>query len=251
MLLRELLSNYSNFFTVEEYLNSTLIKNINKFIILRHDVDKNPSNSLKFAKIQNEMDIKGTYYFRMLPCSWDVDKVLEISNLGHEIGYHYETMDQANGNLNLAWDLFNKNLDQMRKIVDVNTISMHGSPMSKFDNRDLWNKYDYKQLGILGEPYLDIDFNEIFYITDTGRRWDGWKVSVRDKVSGYENWIENGYIYRNTDEIVKAVSLQKFPKKTMFTFHPQRWHNDLKNWTQELMVQKLKNIVKKIIYVKK
>ena len=27
------------------------------------------------------------------------------------------------------------------------------------------------------------DFNKVFYLTDTGRRWDGHKVSVRDKVN--------------------------------------------------------------------
>ena len=31
---------------------------------------------------------------------------------------------------------------------------------------------------------LDVDFDEVFYLTDTGRRWDGSSVSVRDKVSG-------------------------------------------------------------------
>ena len=57
----------------------------------------------------------------------------------------------------------------------------HGSPRSRWDNQKIWQKYDYKKLGIIGEPYFDIDYNQVFYLTDTGRRWDGWKVSVRDK----------------------------------------------------------------------
>ncbi len=61
---------------------------------------------------------------------------------------------------------------------------MHGSPLSKWDNRDLWKKYDYRDFGIIAEPYFDLDFDEVFYLTDTGRRWDGSSVSVRDKVSG-------------------------------------------------------------------
>ncbi len=36
--------------------------------------------------------------------------------------------------------------------------------------------------GIIGEPYFDVDFSRVFYLTDTGRRWDGDAVSVRDKV---------------------------------------------------------------------
>ena len=40
--------------------------------------------------------------------------------------------------------------------------------------------------GIIAEPYFDLDFDEVFYLTDTGRRWDGDDVSVRDKVEGTE-----------------------------------------------------------------
>ena len=42
--------------------------------------------------------------------------------------------------------------------------------------------YDYRDYGIIAEPYFDVDFDEVFYLTDTGRRWDGDSVSVRDKV---------------------------------------------------------------------
>jgi hypothetical protein len=77
---------------------------------------------------------------------------------------------------------FLKNLEAMRKIADIKTICMHGSPMSPYDNRLLWTKYDYRDYGIIGEPYFDVDFSRVAYYTDTGRRWDGDSVSVRDKV---------------------------------------------------------------------
>jgi hypothetical protein len=48
----------------------------------------------------------------------------------------------------------------------------------------MWKDRNYKEFGIIGEPYFDIDFNKVMYLTDTGRRWDGDKVSIRDKVSG-------------------------------------------------------------------
>jgi hypothetical protein len=61
---------------------------------------------------------------------------------------------------------------------------MHGSPLSKYDNKMLWGKYDYHDFGIIGEPYFDVNFEEVLYLTDTGRRWDGKAVSVRDKATG-------------------------------------------------------------------
>jgi hypothetical protein len=82
--------------------------------------------------------------------------------------------------IDLAYESFCGNLERLRENFDVKTICMHGSPLSRFDNRIIWEKYDYRELGIIGEPYLDVDFSEVFYLTDTGRRWDG--VSVRDKV---------------------------------------------------------------------
>jgi hypothetical protein len=57
---------------------------------------------------------------------------------------------------------------------------MHGSPLSKKDNKLLWTKYNFRELEIIGEPYLVINWNEFVYLTDTGRRWDG--VAIRDKV---------------------------------------------------------------------
>jgi len=211
--------NYT-FLPFEEYIQSrhggqaynlsrrNEVKPEHSIIILRHDVDDLKLNSLRFAKIQNELGIKGTYYFRVVPQSYDEQVISEIANLGHEIGYHYEDVDIAHRQFKIqnskfrmneeeiidaAWESFKSNLEIMRKVADVKTICMHGSPRSKYDNKDIWKKFDYRELGIIGEPYLDIDFNEVLYLTDTGRRWDGYKVSIRDKVS---NQQKNG---RNRD----------------------------------------------------
>ena len=81
-----------------------------------------------------------------------------------------------------AYEEFCRYLEKLRETVPIKTICMHGSPFSKYDNRSLWEKYDYKELGIIGEPYFDIDFSKVLYLTDTGRKWDGEKVSIRDKV---------------------------------------------------------------------
>ena len=47
----------------QDYISSTN----EKVIILRHDVDLLPLNSLEFAKIEAKNGIKGTYYFRIVP----------------------------------------------------------------------------------------------------------------------------------------------------------------------------------------
>jgi hypothetical protein len=64
---------------------------------------------------------------------------------------------------------------------------MHGSPLSRINNLDLWQTHDYKALGIVGVPWLDVDFTRVFYLTDTGRRWNHAGAGIRDRVdSGFD-----------------------------------------------------------------
>ena len=56
----------------------------------------------------------------------------------------------------------------------------------------MWKYYDYRDFGIEGEPYFDIDFEKVLYLTDTGRRWDGGAVAIRDKVTAREEMMRGG-----------------------------------------------------------
>ena len=90
-LLITLIDQGFSFLPIEEFVSNQA----NKVVVLRHDVDSLPGNSLKFAKIQAEKGIKGTYYFRIVPQSFDEKVIKEIAGLGHEIGYHYEDVSLA------------------------------------------------------------------------------------------------------------------------------------------------------------
>lgn len=217
-------------------------------VSLRHDVDRKPLNSLATAQIEREMGWKAVYYFRAVPESWDASVILQIASLGHDIGYHYESLSTCKGDVEAAYQDFCRNLEELRKLVPVSSICMHGSPKSKWDSRDLWKYYDYKKLGIITEPYLDTDFSKVFYLTDTGRRWDGFRVSVRDKIPGYqEEWINKGWVYHSTDDIINAIQGNTLPKCLMITTHPQRWTDKTSAWVKEYVAQKLKNTIKRVI----
>ena len=237
-LLQSLIDASYSFQTFDEFLNNSK----ERAITLRHDVDLLPLNSLAFAKTQAEKGIKGVYYFRAVPQSWDEDIIKAIHELGHEVGYHYECLTTTKGDLEKGIKDFEINLNKLRQLVPVSTICMHGSPMSKHDSKDLWKHYDYKDFGIIGEPYFDVDFKRVFYLTDTGRKWDGDKVSVRDRVdSGFD------ISFHKTDEIIAAAKANELPNQIMFTFHPQRWTDNNFQWTKELLLQNTKNIVKRLI----
>ena len=122
---------------------------------------------------------------------------------------------------------------------------MHGSPLSKWDNRLLWQKYNYKDLEIIGEPYFDIDFSKVLYITDTGRQWNNTTSSVRDKVK-----TDYDFKFKSTHDIIKAFDEQKLPSVIMLNIHPQRWTNNKIKWFKELVMQNIKNTIKKIFVQK-
>ncbi|MBE0637806.1 MAG: hypothetical protein IH598_04740 [Bacteroidales bacterium] len=232
------------FQTFKEYLQDPMQ---DKAIILRHDVDLLPQNSLQFAQIQHDFGVKGSYYFRAVPESWDEKVIKEIHALGHEVGYHYENLTTCKGNLEQALEDFKSNLGQLRNLVPVNTICMHGSPRSPYDSKDLWKSYDYRSFGIIGEPYFDINFNKFFYLTDTGRQWDGWRVSVRDKMSQQDNWVKQGLVFHSTNDIINAANKGNLPDKIMMTFHPQRWSDKPLPWIKELLWQGVKNVGKRVL----
>ena len=217
-------------------------------IVLRHDVDLKPGNSLATAKIEHELGWKSVYYFRAVPESWDEEIIRQISGLGHEIGYHYECLTTCNGDVDAAWEDFKLNLSRLASVVGkpIRSICMHGSPCSQWDSKDIWKEYDYHTLGVEFEPYLDTDFSTTFYITDTGRRWDGYKVSVRDRIPVFQDkWIAAGLVFHSTDDVIAAAKTGELPRKTMITTHPQRWNEQFGPWITEFVLQNLKNLVKR------
>ena len=217
-------------------------------LTLRHDVDLRPQNSLRTAKLEAGLGLRGIYYFRAVPESWDEAIIRQIAALGHEIGYHYESLTTCNGDIDAAYEDFKTNLAALRELVPVRSICMHGSPRSPWDSKDIWRKYDYHALGIESEPYLDTDFSQTFYLTDTGRRWDGYKVSVRDRIPQYQDkWTAAGLTFHSTDDLLNALQDHRIPQDLMITVHPQRWNPFGPAWCNELILQNAKNFVKRII----
>ena len=236
-LLVELKRQQYQFYTFEKYL---VQKPAGKIAILRHDVDLLPFNSVATAQIEHNLGIEASYYFRIVKESNDPVAIQKIQSLGHEIGYHYEDLALCKGNTQQALLQFAENLSYFRQFYPVKSICMHGSPLSKFDNRSVWKDQDYKTYGLIGEPYFDLDFKLFYYLTDTGRKWDGEKEVIRDKVEKHFSQT-----YHATFEII--ANANQLPDNLMITTHPQRWTNSLLPWMKELVLQNAKNTVKVLI----
>lgn len=68
-----------------------------KDIIWRHDVEFSPDIALDMAKIENELDVRTTYFFQIHSEFYNIferyfsDILKEIQSLGHYIGLHFDS----------------------------------------------------------------------------------------------------------------------------------------------------------------
>lgn len=238
-------------FTLDKYRELlAAVKKHGRFT-LRHDVDLYPERSLRTAEIEAEEGLTATYYFRTVPESYDENIIKQIVALGHTAGYHYECLTTCNGDMEAAYEDFCRNLEKLRKVVPITTACAHGSPRSPWNSQNLWKHHDIHTLGIDYEPMLDTDFSKTLYLTDTGRRWDGYKVSVRDKVPQFqEQWQREGLVFHSTADIIRAINNPKHPihkYSLLINTHPQRWMPFGTRWLLEASVQWWKNQAKRIL----
>ena len=195
-----------------------------KSVVMRHDVDELAWNALKMAQLENKLGIRATYFFRIVKQSNVPEVIRQIVGLGHEIGYHYEDLSLAEGDEAKAIETFEKNLDYFRQYYPVRSVCMHGSSTSDYDNRLLWKDHALADFGLVGEPYLSVDFDKVFYLTDTGYAWDGGKFATRDIVeSGF------GLKFHTTSQIVDCINNERFPDKALILAHTL-WTDSMMQW---------------------
>lgn len=210
-------------------------------VVLRHDVDRRPENALRMAKLEHALGIASTYYFRH-PYTFLPETIKQVLSLGHEVGYHYEVLSKADGDAGKAIALFAEELQDFRVLCDVRTICMHGRPLSRYDNRDLWKKYDFRDFGIEGEAYLSMAGRGLRYLTDTGRNWGG-KHSVRDVMPGGGAALP---LVETTDDLVEWIGFTG-GEGLYLTVHPERWAMNGGEWiissSKDVVVNFGKNIL--------
>lgn len=154
-----------------------------RFVILRHDVDRRPRKALEMARLEHALGVRSTYYFRIKRSGvFSSEVVREIAALGHEVGVHYETLAACNGDFRKAIELFERQLRDFRETATCLTVSMHGSPLSRYDNQELAQHIDYRRLGLVGDAVMHVAPDAPYYFTDTGGRWNAQgAANLRDQ----------------------------------------------------------------------
>jgi len=215
-LAAAILSSGYTVVTVENYLKEITEEKCGKVCVLRHDIDRLPGNAVEMAEVEQAAGIRSTYYFRSTKAVFRPRLVRAINGMGHEIGYHYETLAKTQGDHAAAYRLFRRELAQIRAVCRVTTVCPHGRPFSRWDSRELWLHHDFEEDDLVGDALLSIDYSRTVYLTETGRSWDSGKFNIRDRVqSGLHASV------RTTDDVICFVRENNGPIAVQV--HPERW----------------------------
>lgn len=212
------LFSIADFFTQDDH---------NAAVIVRHDVDRWPQQSIRLAHLEHEHGISASYYFRATPEGhFDVRAVREIAHLGHEVGYHYETYAVCLGDRKKALSLFDHNLKTFRQVAPCVTVSMHGSPLSTYDNLELLKGIDLREYGLAADATLSFSELNVIYYTDTGGSWNTNDIlNRRDRIPSSTAIKPENFPFGSE---AFTQLLQNYSIIIYMNIHPERWaHNSL------------------------
>jgi len=207
--------------------------------LLKHDVEANVGIALRVAQTESNYGHRATFYvhgFFLDGSSADVLK--KIQSLGHEIGYHYDVLDDCDGDYEAAESQFSSCIRKFeRQGFCIKTICPHGNPLKCRvgwrSNKDFFKKdwivQRYPDLfDIVNQS--DAVLGEFAYYSDAGFKLR--KIGdIRSNDASTETAISDG-APMSVQDLIRSTSGQ--PITTVVSIHPHR----LSNSTVALYVRK-------------
>jgi hypothetical protein len=195
-----------------------------RLVLLRHDVESDPGQAVRMGAIEKARGLVATYFFRAKRSVLRPEAIRQLAGMGHEIGYHYETLSRARGDIARAIEMFRHELARLREHASVRVASMHGSPLLPWDNRAIWSRVSPADFDLAGEVYRDIDYGAVDYFSDTGRTWHPRRFNIRDHAPA-----PTGQVAESTDELIALIAEGRMRRICLLT-HPERWSPDALSW---------------------
>jgi len=189
-------------------------------IIVRHDVDDKVNLAIEIADIEHSQGIRSTYYFRYRGDDSERNALLSIRSMGHEIGFHYETLAKAGGDKEWAVRLFKDQLAALREIADIKTVCPHGS--RGYRNHKIMSEYLQRECALIGDAYLDVDFGNLDYYSDSGNQWHVYQ-KLSDHLDNPDKKLD-----RVAVELLDVIKAIESGDNVYIATHPQHWTQNVK-----------------------
>ncbi len=233
-----------------------------QYVAIRHDVDYFPARAVRMAEIENQLDLKVTYYIRRRFFDDNIELIQKIKSLGHQIGYHYEEIDthQKAPNMQISRDaagFFIGSLLDLDKLgFPIRTVCAHGNPLTDVDNRQVVHlirdesfldrlafTYDKETIrqkiseNLIGDASIDItgkDFD--LYLPDTGRF--NPRFNLKDRID------DCPLIGMSSLAALNKILDNDNNRRIYMNMHPDRWSGNPLVWLFDFGFDSFKNIVK-------
>ena len=102
-----------------------------KGIFLKHDVECKIERAVQMAQIEKDSGHVATYYFQadFLETDKGLRGMQKIGEMGHEVGYHYDVLDENDGDFEKAQRQFDKFIRAFSALgYPIETVCPHGNP---------------------------------------------------------------------------------------------------------------------------
>ena len=192
-------------------------EDVEKPVILRHDIDNSPEKALQLARLENKLSVRSTYFVLLTSDFYNVfskhteDALREIAKQGHEIGLHFDEKryPEVFGKPNECVGYILKEARFLQDALDlpITTVSMH-RPSKMMLDADL-------EIPAMVNSYGTTFFRTFKYLSDSRHHW---REPVADIISSKQ--------YQRLHILTHAIS---WDEKAM----------DLAQWAREFLGKRM------------
>ena len=197
------------------------------YLVLKHDVETDVKKAFHIAEIEKKYGHRGVYYVQgyLLENKDNVSLLKQMQEMGHEISYHYDVLDFAKGDYDVALKEFNRYLKLFSDNgFVIRTLCQHGNPVVErigyTSNRDFFrNPNIKKQFSNLTDIMVDFketantDYN---YYSDAGRKFKKIFDPINnDRIDSEEKNIS----YKDLNTVFDDLE----DSNSIVSTHPHRW----------------------------
>ena len=217
------------------------------WLLIKHDVETNVPKALKLAQIEHKYNIKATYYIQADLVEENHKTLQEIASLGHEVSYHYDVLDEFDGDMIEARESFVSNIEMFNRYgFDIKSICPHGNPIKIRDgwssNKDFFRDRDIQK-----------DFSDILDIV----------VALPNILDSYSYISDAGYSFKLISDVANNDKKESRDKpisnlldninpnsKTILSTHPHRWESSSFKFILKVYGFKIiKTVAKKLLKI--
>lgn len=185
-------------------------KSYPRCVILRHDIDTDLAQAVRFAELEAQEGVRSTYFVLLRtdfynPASRSsLESLRTIQAMGHEIGLHFDEKAYPDGTPEEMIQRILKERGVLSTLLEteVSTVSMHRPSQSTLD-ADL-------QIPGMVNSYGRTFFHDFKYLSDSRRRWrEPVEEIIRSGKYPRLHILTHAFWYHQQEETLR-VSVNRF-----------------------------------------